>query len=86
MDLGGTAEDKPKKVRGRPVRREWTFSPEFERSNRGTPQDGQPPEARVDNMEPPEYEPPRPDDEDPEDYSDLEAPDDLYDGYYWTPP
>ena len=86
MDLGETAEDKPKEGRGRGGRADWTCSPEFERFHGGTPRDRQRPNAEVDNMEPPEYEPhSQSDEEDPDNYSDLTVPDDLYDGYYWTP-
>lgn len=88
MELGGTREDKPTKgQQGRGGRAEWTCSPEFELDQGGNPRQRPPkPGEVIDDMQPPEWSPWRPsDEEEKDDYNDLQVPDDLDDGYYWSP-
>lgn len=84
MELGG---GKPKKGRKSAGRAEWNCSPEYERSQGGTPRDRAPPlGSSVDDMQPPPWQEwSETDEEDPDDYSDLLVPDDLNDDYYWSP-
>lgn len=88
MELGETSEDKPMTgQQGRGRRAEWTCSPQFELDHGGSPRERPPKLGEViDDMQPPKWSPWRPGDEyDTDDYSDLEVPDNLEDGYYWSP-
>lgn len=90
MELGGTST--PKKTgsrRGGSKKSDWTCTAEYERRMGGTPREKPPaPGAVTDDMEPPEYEPWDPADEDDEDenpYPDLIVPDDWSTDFYWAP-